>query len=90
MDAPEVVAFLSHVATVEHVARVTQNQALNALSFLHVDVLHVELRDSPRLFMNGLRSERALPLSRVMSASSWVNRQEGMISNSLITPRPRG
>jgi hypothetical protein len=43
MNAPEVTAFLSHLATEEHVAASTQNQALNALVFLYREVLHVPL-----------------------------------------------
>ena len=39
MGAPEVRAFLSHLATAEGVAGATQNQALNALVFLYREVL---------------------------------------------------
>lgn len=45
LGVPEIVGFLSHLATQEHVAGATQNQALNALNFLYVEVLHVELGD---------------------------------------------
>jgi integron integrase len=45
MGAAEVVAFLNHLAEVEHVAAATQNQALNAISFLHGQVLRLELGD---------------------------------------------
>ena len=45
MGATEVVAFLNHLANVERVAAATQNQALNALSFLYTQVLGLELGD---------------------------------------------
>jgi integron integrase len=43
MGATEVGAFLNHLATSEHVAAATQNQALNALVFLYGSVLNIEL-----------------------------------------------
>ena len=45
LGATEVVAFLNHLADHEHVAAATQNQALNALSFLYSQVLGLELGD---------------------------------------------
>jgi hypothetical protein len=45
LGAAEIVAFLNHLAKVEHVAAGTQNQALNALSFLYTQVLRLELGD---------------------------------------------
>jgi integron integrase len=45
MGAPEVQAFLSHLATAGQVAAATQNQALNALVFLYGEVLHQPLGD---------------------------------------------
>jgi hypothetical protein len=48
MGAAEVVAFLNHLAGVEHVAAATQNQALNAISFLYSQVLGLEPRKSLR------------------------------------------
>lgn len=45
MGAPEVAAFLSHLATGGQVAAATQNQALNALVFLYGQVLHQPLGD---------------------------------------------
>jgi integron integrase len=45
MGATEVVAFLNHLAVVELVAVATQNQALNAISFLYAQVLGLELGD---------------------------------------------
>ena len=43
MGAPEVQAYLSHLATHCQVAAATQNQALNAIVFLYREVLHMEL-----------------------------------------------
>jgi integron integrase len=45
LGAADVVAFLNHLANVECVAAATQNQALNAVSFLYTQVLRVELGD---------------------------------------------
>ena len=57
MGAPEIVAFLSHLANVENVAGATQNQALNALNFLYSEVLHVELGDFGE-FMRATKPKR--------------------------------
>jgi integrase len=43
LGGTEVVAFLNHLANVEHVAAATQNQALNAVLFLYGSVLQIEL-----------------------------------------------
>ncbi len=43
MGAPEVQAFLTHLAVPENVAASTQNQALSALLFLYREVLHQDL-----------------------------------------------
>lgn len=43
MGAPEVEAFLSHLATVREVAAGTQNQAMHAILFLYKEVLSIEL-----------------------------------------------
>jgi hypothetical protein len=43
MRAEEVTAFLSHLASHDHVAAATQNQALAALLFLYKGVLTIEL-----------------------------------------------
>jgi len=45
LGATEIGAFLNHLATGEHVAAATQNQALNALVFLYGAVLHIDLGD---------------------------------------------
>ena len=43
MGAPEVEAFLTHLAVEDHVAAATQNQALSALLFLYREVLGIDL-----------------------------------------------
>ena len=43
MGAPEITAFLSWLATSQHVSASTQNQALSALLFLYRHVLHIDL-----------------------------------------------
>ena len=45
MNAPEVQAYLSHLAAEKNVAVATQNQALNAIVFLYREVLGLELGD---------------------------------------------
>jgi integron integrase len=45
MGQPEIAAFLSHLAVDRNVAASTQNQALNAISFLYKRVLNQELGD---------------------------------------------
>ncbi|MGB9618333.1 MAG: integron integrase [Desulfomonilaceae bacterium] len=43
MGAPEIEAFLTHLAVEKHVAASTQNQAFSALLFLYREVLKIEL-----------------------------------------------
>ena len=57
LGAEEVVEFLNHLATVEAVAAATQNQALNALSFLYTQVLGIELGDLGE-FLHAKRNPR--------------------------------
>jgi len=45
MGAAEIMMFLSHLASAQHVAAATQNQALNAVHFLYQQVLHLEPGD---------------------------------------------
>jgi integron integrase len=45
LGASDVVAFLTHLAGIDHVAASTQNQALNAIVFLYSQVLRIELGD---------------------------------------------
>jgi integrase len=46
MGAPEIEAFLTHLAVKEKVAASTQNQAFSALLFLYREVLQIELPES--------------------------------------------
>src|SRR5512138_2319990 len=47
MGAPEIQAFLTHLATQRAVAASTQNQALSAVLFLYREVLHKEIESVP-------------------------------------------
>ncbi len=56
MDAPEIQAFLAHLAQEKNVSASTQNQALSALLFLYREVLHKEI--DPVLLPSAKRPER--------------------------------
>ena len=56
MGAPEIQAFLTHLATERKVAASTQNQALSAILFLYREVLHLQL--DPILPSSAKRPER--------------------------------
>jgi integron integrase len=62
MGAPEVEAFLTHLAVQENVAASTQNQALSALLLLYRDVLHQELGP-----IDALRAKRHKRLPTVLT-----------------------
>jgi integron integrase len=62
MGAPEIEAFLTHLAVNQEVAASTQNQALSALLFLYQKVLEIDL---PRL--DAVRAKRPARLPVVMS-----------------------
>ena len=63
LGAADVVTFLNHLANVESVAAGTQNQALNAISFLYAQVLRIELGD----LGDFLRAERRRRVPVVLS-----------------------
>ena len=56
MSAPEIQAFLTHLASERSVAASTQNQALSAVLFLYREVLHKEIE--PILLSSAKRPER--------------------------------
>jgi integron integrase len=62
MGAPEVEAFLTHLAVKENVAASTQNQALSALLFLYREVLHQYLGP-----IDALRAKRPRRLPAVLT-----------------------
>ncbi|HUT16358.1 MAG TPA: integron integrase [Anaerolineae bacterium] len=62
MGAPEVEAFLTHLAVKENVAASTQNQALSALLFLYREVLHRDLGP-----VDALRAKRPKRLPTVLT-----------------------
>ena len=57
LGAPEITAFLTHLAVNETVAASTQNQALNALIFLYRHVLQQDL-DGPLNLVRAKKPER--------------------------------
>ncbi len=63
MGAPEIEAFLTHLAVGLNVAASTQNQALNALLFLYRQVLQQELE----LPINAVRAKRPKRLPTVLT-----------------------
>jgi integron integrase len=78
MGAPEIAAFLTHLATDQNVAASTQNQALSAILFLYREVLHAEVET-----IEAVRAKRPkrLPtvltrdeVMRVITALSGANR----------------
>ena len=60
----EIVAFLNHLANVEHVAAGTQNQALNAISFLYSQVLGLEMGDLGEYLLASKRRRVPVVLSK--------------------------
>ena len=60
----DVVAFLNHLASIEHVAAGTQNQALNAIAFLYTQVLGVDLGDLGEFLLASKRRRVPVVLSR--------------------------
>jgi hypothetical protein len=66
MGAPEVEAYLTHLAVKEHVAASTQNQALSALLFLYREVLHHRNEDA----YVPLTAEALLEIARLLRANT--------------------
>ena len=62
MGAPEVQAFLTHLAVEQNVAASTQNQALSAILFLYREVLHQDLGP-----INALRAQKPKRLPTVLT-----------------------
>jgi integrase len=74
---PEVVRFLEHLATVQHVAASTQNQAFSALLFLYGEVLETKLTGLEHV----IRAKRPQRLPVVLSrneVASVLSRLEGI------------
>ena len=74
MGAVELSAFLTYLAVERKVSASTHNQALSALLFLYLDVLHVDLRwpneirrpQTPRWLSKALTADHNLPISFLM------------------------
>jgi len=65
MGAPEIRAFLAHLAVKEHVAASTQTQALSALLLLYHDVLYQELDP---LELSTIRAQKPKRLPAVLTS----------------------
>jgi site-specific recombinase XerD len=76
MGAPEIEAFLTHLAVDEQVAASTQNQALSALLFLYREVLHKELGP-----VDALRAKKPKRLPTVLTRDE-VQRLLGQMSGT--------
>lgn len=63
MGAPEITAFLSHLAVVGHVSAATRNQALNALVFLYERLLEMRVGELGDL----VRAKRPRRLATVLT-----------------------
>jgi integron integrase len=63
MGAPEIEAFLTHLAVEKHVSASTQNQAFSALLFLYREVLKIELDAS----INSVRAVKPKRLPTVLT-----------------------
>ncbi len=77
MGAPEIEAFLTHLAVKENVAASTQNQALSALLFLYREVLHQDL-DFP---IDAVRAKRPKRLPTVLTREE-VRKVLGQLSGT--------
>jgi len=73
MGAPEVEAFLTHLAVARRVAASTQNQALNAIIFLYRRVLDIELGD-----ISAVRARRPRRLPVVLSRDEVTTLLDGL------------
>jgi integron integrase len=74
MGAPEIEAFLSHLAHVGNASASTQNQAFNALLFLYRNVLYIEFTGP----IHALRAKRAQHLPTVLSKCEVNQALNGM------------
>jgi site-specific recombinase XerD len=74
MGAPEIEAFLTHLAKNDNVSSSTQNQDFNALLFLYRNVQHIEL-NAP---VHALRAKRSQNLPTVLSKGDTALVLSGM------------
>ena len=76
MGAPQVQAFLTHLAVEENVAASTQNQALSALLFLYKEILHRDLGP-----IDAMRAKKPKRLPSVLTKEE-VHRVLGHLSGT--------
>ena len=74
LGAADVVAFLNHLANVENVAAGTQNQALNAISFLYTQVLGLELGDLGEFLLASKRRRVPVVLSKSPASGAAITK----------------
>jgi len=75
MGAPEIQAFLIHLATELNLAASTQNQALSAILFLYREILHIEI--DPILLSSAKRPERLPTVLAHTEAMRVINQLTG-------------
>ncbi len=76
MGAPEIRAFLVHLANDRSLSASTQNQALSAILFLYREVLHKEIE--PILLSTAKRPERLPTVLSRQEALAIINRMTGV------------
>jgi integron integrase len=76
MGAPEINAFLTHLAVQGNVAASTQNQALSALLFLYRHVLHMEL-ETPLDLIRARKPERLPVVLTKAEAQTLLGQMSG-------------
>jgi site-specific recombinase XerD len=84
LSGDQLAEFLTHLATVGQVAASTQNQALNALSFLYTQVLRIDLGDLGEFLAASRRRRVPVVLSkaevqRLLSALDGTYRLMGQV-----------
>ncbi|MBI4316092.1 MAG: phage integrase N-terminal SAM-like domain-containing protein [Chloroflexi bacterium] len=76
MGAPEITAFLTHLAIEQNVAASTQTQALSAILFLYRQVLHLDL-DEPLDIVRAKKPERLPGVLSRDEAQAILRRMSG-------------
>jgi len=77
MGAPEIQAFLVHLATERSVSASTQNQALSAVLFLYRHVLHMDI-DLPAKFFRASKSKKLPVVLTHQEAMAVIGKMSGV------------
>ena len=75
MGAPEIEAFLTHLATERQLAASTQNQAFSAILFLYQQILHIELGRIE--FLRAKRPDRLPVVMSIEEVRAIIDRMVG-------------